>query len=131
MSIEKVNKSLILLLDDDEDDYVLIKAMLNGAFGDRIQMDWFQRDHFATEMICSEIYQLTLVDFHLGDTNGIEVIEKVKASCPAQILILVTAWPDPLIAETARIAGADAYLDKGELSMERLKVALEPFLKIA
>ncbi len=120
----------ILLLDDDEDDYVLVKAMLHAAFGDRVKLEWFQRDHFSTMMICSGIYQVTLVDYLLGAENGLEVIRKAKAVCGKQKIVLLSGWTDPSVPDQAKEAGADGYLSKSDLSEKSLKEILSALMNM-
>jgi ActR/RegA family two-component response regulator len=120
----------LLLLDDDEDDYVLIKSLLHGAFGDSVKLDWYQKDGVANEMICSGLYRVTMVDYRLGHENGLDVIRKAKAQCPDQVVFLVTDWDYYVSSEGAKQAGANGYLKKSELSAESFKKALSPFLKI-
>jgi len=117
-----------LLLDDDEDDYVLLKSLLDGAFGDAIRLDWYQKDGVATEMICSGIYAVTFVEYQLGNENGLEVIRKAKDHCPDHIVFLLTSWTYHVTVEQAQQSGADGYLKKAELSIDSLKAVLSPFL---
>lgn len=120
----------ILLLDDDEDDYVLVKAMLHGAFDDTVNLEWFQRDSFSTMMICSGIYEVTLVDYRLGKENGLEVIRKAKAVCAAQKIVLISGWTDPSIIQQSEEAGADGYLSKSDLSERTLKGLLSAMMGV-
>ena len=119
----------ILLLDDDEDDYVLIKALLQGAFGEAVKLDWYQKDGVATEMICSGIYALTMVDYRLGLESGLAIIQDAKAHCPDQVIFLVTSWENEVDLEQARKAGAEGYLQKSGLSIEMLQRVFAPFLQ--
>jgi CheY-like chemotaxis protein len=128
--IQPEKPCVILLLDDDEDDYVLVKAMLNGAFGEGVKLEWFQRDHFSTMMICSGIYQVTLVDYRLGNEDGLEVIRKAKEVCELQNIILLSGWTDPSIRDKAEQAGADGYLSKSDLSEQSIKEVLAPMLNL-
>ena len=118
----------ILLLDDDEDDYVLVKSMLHTSFGATVNLDWYQKDGVATEMICSGLYVVTLVDYRLGKENGLEVLRVAKSHCPDQAIFLFTGWTHDDIEQKAKNAGANGVLQKNQLSAETLKAAIEPFL---
>ena len=118
----------VLLLDDDEDDYMLVKSMLHSLYGDTVHLNWFQQDHFSTTMICSGFFTVTLVDYRLGTEDGLAIIRKAKAQCPERNILLLTGWPDDSIAERAQQVGADGYLNKAELSETVLKAALAPWL---
>lgn len=128
---DKSSPCLFLLLDDDEDDYTLVKGMLHDAFGDQVRLDWFQRDHFSTMMICSGIYDVTLVDYRLGIEDGLDIIRKAKAHCAEQKILLLTGWVDRSIARRATEAGADGCLFKDDLSVTNLRSVLAPYLCIS
>jgi DNA-binding NarL/FixJ family response regulator len=120
----------ILLLDDDEDDYVLVRSMLSSAFGEAVHLDWYQKDHVSTDMICSGIYTVTLVDYLLGplSANGVEVIQKAKGTCPDAVVFLFTGWRDQKAINLALEAGANGHISKDEVSVQHLKEVLLPFL---
>ncbi len=85
--MENKNKPyFFLLLDSDEDDYTLSKSLFHEAIGDLIKIEWFPRDGFANSMICSGIHAFTMVEYQIGQENGLEVIRKVKAECPDQVI---------------------------------------------
>ncbi len=119
----------ILLLDDDEDDYQLLKSYIQDAFNGDVILDWYQRDGFANVMICSGYYLLTLVEYQLGDENGLEVIRKAKAQCQDQKIFLFTSWDESVVTdERALQAGADRVLRKKDLSIEFIKKDISPYL---
>lgn len=119
----------ILLLDDDEDDYQLLKSYIQDAFSGGVTLDWYQRDGFADVMICSGYYLLTLVEYQLGDENGLEVIRKAKGQCQDQTMFLFTSWDEGVVTdERALQAGADSVLRKKDLSVGLLKERISPFL---
>ena len=121
----------LLLLDDDEDDYILLKTLIKEAFGDQVSLDWYQKDGVATDMICSGIYRLTLVDYQFGLENGLEVIRQAKAACPNQVVFMVTSWVAMVDRETALAAGADGFLNKNELSVNMIRSEFAPYLNLS
>ena len=121
----------LLLLDDDEDDYILLKTLLNKAFGDRVSLDWYQKDGVATEMICSGLYRIVMVDYRLGEENGLEVIRKAKAACPDRVVFMVTSWTYNVNRETALAAGANGFFDKAELSVSVIQSEFSPYLNLS
>lgn len=126
---EILPKHEILLLDDDEDDYLLLKALLKDAYGDSVKLDWYQRDGLATEMICSGIYRITMVDYTLGNDNGLLVIERTMVECPEQVVFLFTAWVKNNIVEEAVRVGAKGVLRKQEISIELIREMFLPYLE--
>ncbi len=124
-----MNRCYVLLLDEDEDDYQLMKSFIRDAFRGNVELDWYRRDGFADTMICSGYYLLTFIEYRLGNENGIEVIRKVKAKCPDQSILLLTSWDDEVVSdEEALKAGADQVLRKSQLSIELVKTILSKYL---
>lgn len=60
---------------------------------------------------------VVLVDFLLGWTNGIDLIEQLREVLPESNLILMTARLEPEISEEAFAAGADWFLAKSEVAL--------------
>jgi DNA-binding response OmpR family regulator len=118
----------ILLLDDDEDDYVMLKAMLAVNFHDKVKLDWYQKDGVSNDMICSGTYAVTLVDLRLGYEDGLFVIKKAKDQCSEQVVFLYTGWVQEDIEQKAKEVGANGVIQKHLLSPELLKNLLIPYL---
>ncbi|HZW03267.1 MAG TPA: response regulator [Anaerolineaceae bacterium] len=121
----------LLLLDDDEDDYIFIKTLLNDAFGDRVSLDWYQKDGVSTEMICSGTYRITMVDYRLGHENGLEVIRKAKEACPDQVVYMVTSWVQSVTPDQAAAVGANGFLNKFDLSVNAIRAEFAPYLALS
>jgi DNA-binding NarL/FixJ family response regulator len=125
-----MDRCYILLLDEDEDDYHLLKSFVQEAFNGRVGLDWFQRDGFSDIMICSGYYLLTMVEYQLGNENGLEIIRKAKAKCPNQKIFLLTSWDEQVVSqEMALEAGANAALRKELLSIQMVRDVVSPYLK--
>jgi DNA-binding NarL/FixJ family response regulator len=77
----------------------------------------------------SGFYALTLVDYRLGQENGLDVIREAKSRCPNQIVYLYTAMHSSVTRDQAEQAGADGYIDKVELSTKELRDLLLPYLE--
>ncbi len=120
----------ILLLDEDEDNYQLMKAILAEAFHGEVNLDWFQRDGFASVMICSGHYRLVIVECRLGVENGLDIIRQAKEQCPEQKLFLLTgADVDATLQARALQAGAAFVLQKKNLSVSLAKQVIAPYVQ--
>jgi len=119
----------VLLVDDDEDDYVLTRGWLAAAQGTTFSLDWVCSYDEAIETIAQCQHDIYLLDYRLGDRNGLELIQAaVERGCAAPI-ILLTGKGDREIDIEAMKAGAADYLEKTQLSaplLERsIRYALE------
>ena len=62
----------ILLVEDDEDDFVLTRSMLGAHGRARVELDWEARFEPALRAIREARHDLYLIDFRLGDRTGLQ-----------------------------------------------------------
>lgn len=119
----------VLLADDDEDDHLITKGILNSIFSYEVHMDWAPNYAIALEAIERNQHDVYLVDYRFGEADGIDLVAHASAlGCKAPI-ILLTGHDDWETDVRAMKAGASDYLVKGALEskmMERsIRYALE------
>ncbi|MFN4258308.1 MAG: response regulator [Gemmataceae bacterium] len=111
----------ILLIDDDEDSYVLTRALLARVPGARFTLDWVNNYEAGREAIRRGEHAAYLVDYRLGAHDGLELLrEAAQLRCRAP-LIFLTGQGDHEIDLQAMKAGAADYLIKDELDAPRLE----------
>lgn len=111
----------VFLIDDDEDDFVIVKDYLAELNGHTIfNLDWESDYDRALQYVCSEKYNICLVDFRLGARNGLEFIKAVRANGCEIPLILLTGKGDREIDYEAMRLGASDYLIKTEIDASML-----------
>jgi PAS domain S-box-containing protein len=113
----------ILLIDEDEDDCLLTRDMLDESQGRRIEMDWAESYEAGLEKLNQKVYDAVLVDFDLRPKNGIDLIRKHAADGYPAPLILYSGQASYETELEALQAGATAYLSKREVTpllLERL-----------
>lgn len=116
-----MQKTHVLLVDDDEDYFILIRALLSESKVSRFQLDWAASYNEALKIIAQADHQVYLVDFHIDDHNGIELLKAASsAGCNAPI-ILLTGQGDIEIELAAMQAGAADYLNKNLINQELLE----------
>lgn len=113
----------ILLVEDDEDDFVLTRSML-GAQGQTrvVELDWEQRFETALRAIREARHDLYLVDFRLGERTGLQLVSEAWERNPPAPVILLTGQDDYEVDLQATELGVTDYLVKGTLdalSLER------------
>jgi signal transduction histidine kinase len=111
----------ILLIDDDEDDYVIIRDTISVIHTWRCQFDWVSTPENALDKISSEQYQVCLLDYRLGEKNGIELLKLMKQKGFDAPIIMLTGYGDHETDLEAMKAGAADYLEKGNLDFEILE----------
>ncbi len=111
----------ILLIEDDEDDYVIIRDTISGIHTWRCQLDWASTPLNALDRVSSGKYQVCLLDYRLGENNGIELLKVLKQKDFDAPIIMLTGYGDREIDLESMKAGAADYLEKGALESKILE----------
>ncbi|MBI5438989.1 MAG: diguanylate cyclase [Nitrosomonadales bacterium] len=115
----------ILVLDDDENDYLLIEDMLRQTYGADLSIDWAKGGSTATGLIKSGSYDVCLVDHYLGDgINGLQwaqsMISSLKLECPP-LIMLTGVKPCENLDLSASESGIAGFIVKSELTARHLE----------
>lgn len=115
----------ILVLDDDENDYLLIEDMLRQTYGAGISVDWANIGTRASALVESHGYDACLADYHLNDkTNGLEwaqsLISTLGLECPP-IIMLTSIEPCENIDLSASEIGIADFICKSDLTAKILE----------
>ncbi|HWW62059.1 MAG TPA: diguanylate cyclase, partial [Thermoanaerobaculia bacterium] len=119
----------VLLVEDDEDDFVLTRDLLADSRRSAFQLDWVTSYDEALREIARDAHDLYLVDYRLGERDGLEVLRHARDIGITSPLILLTGQGDGDVDLAAMRAGAADYLIKGKIDaplLERsIRYALE------
>ncbi len=111
----------VLLVEDDEDDYILTRGLFGEMKGSRFHLEWFKSYQLGLEAMVRNQHDVCLLDFRLGAKNGIELLgEALQRGCQAPI-ILLTGLGEHEIDVQAMKAGAADYLVKSNLQADALE----------
>jgi len=61
----------VLLVEDDEDDYIITRDFLAEIRGDNFDLDWVENYETGLEAIRKDQHAVYLVDYRLGKDNGL------------------------------------------------------------
>jgi PAS domain S-box-containing protein len=111
----------ILIVEDDEDDFILISEYFKNIGAWNFEIKWVQRYAHAIDELCSNQYNLCFCDYRLGGKNGIELIKDVLAKNTTTPIILLTGKGNYKIDMEATRAGAFDYLIKADLDEDKLE----------
>ncbi len=105
----------VLLIEDDEDDYIIIRDLLSDIQDTHFILDWVSGYETALESMRENDHDIYLVDYFLGDYHGLELMqEAIYKGCTAPIIIL-TGQGNHEVDLAAMQAGAADYLVKGQI----------------
>ncbi|HEV2208359.1 MAG TPA: response regulator [Verrucomicrobiae bacterium] len=111
----------VLLVEDDEDDYILARELLAELPGQRFTLDWEKTFASGLEAMCRNQHDVALVDYRLGAQNGVELLRASMAGgCQAPV-ILLTGTGEHQVDLEAMQAGAADYLVKADLQAQTLE----------
>jgi len=114
----------VLLVDDDEDDYIITLDLISRIRAPRHELDWVNTYEEGLAAMGAAKHHLCLMDYRLGERTGLELLRESRAfqSCPP--IILLTGQGDQEIDVEAMKAGAADYLIKGRISPDTLERAI-------
>ncbi|MBF0319368.1 MAG: diguanylate cyclase [Nitrospirae bacterium] len=111
----------ILLIDDDEEDILLVRDYIKEGFKNiSLKIADVQTFPEAIEKLLSDRFDVIIVDYMLGETDGLEVIERARAEGIITPIIFLTGQGDEEIVLSAMKKGAKDYLNKARITTELL-----------
>lgn len=110
----------MLIVDDDEDHRALMQLVLRRAAGDLEVVEAASFDE-GRALLASDHYDCALVDLHLPDGDGRELI----ASAGTTPVVIVTSADERILGNEAISMGAQDFLVKGEFNDDRLQRRLQ------
>ena len=106
----------ILLVDDDEEDSLLTRDLLEQIEGTRYRAEWVEGYADALAAVERASYDVCLVDYRLGPEDGIALVRELVARGFDTPIIVLTGLGDRAVDIEATSAGAADYLVKGEVT---------------
>lgn len=121
MTNQKEETISVLLIDDDEDDYFLTKCLFDDFKDNGYKLEWTTDVSQALIAMKSGKHDIYLLDYRLGEYDGLKVLrEAIAEGCTAPI-ILLTGQTDKEVDFEAMQAGAADYLVKGQFEAPLLE----------
>jgi len=114
----------VLLVDDDEDDYIITRNLISEIRDRRYQLEWVDNYDAALTALHRHEHDICLLDYRLGSRTGLELLREPESLNGWLPLILLTGQGDHEIDIEAMKAGAADYLIKGQLDADKLERAI-------
>ncbi|MGE0679380.1 MAG: diguanylate cyclase [Candidatus Binatia bacterium] len=114
----------VLLIDDDEDDYVVTRNLLAQIEEKRFSLKWVASYEPALEELEQRQYDICLLDYQLGKRDGLELLHEIYLRGCSIPIIFLTGQGDRTVDLAAMEAGAVDYLVKGQVTASLLERSL-------
>jgi len=107
----------ILIIDDDEVDYMMAARQLDKAFpGKKIDVDWIKNSRKIDYLSLFSPYDACLIDQNLGEHQGLDIIRNMHRSGCMVPMILLTGHNSEKVDYQATEFGATDYLVKDQIT---------------
>ena len=111
----------ILLIDDDENAFVLTKELLREINGRPVELEWAAEPDDGLAGILAGEHEIYLLDYLLGTTDGLKILRQARSAGSKVPVIILTGQSDQEIDQRALEAGAADYLVKDVFDVARLE----------
>ena len=106
----------VLLVDDDKEEYAVVRKYLRSSRAGNYQIQWASSLDEALIALQDASYDVCLLDYHLGETTGIDVLSQMQAHRHDVPVVLLTGQGSLKLDIEVMEMGAFDYLEKGELT---------------
>jgi len=110
----------ILLIEDDEDDYILTQDTINEIPGNMYKLEWATNYEEGLNAMESNSFDVFLLDYRLGKESGLDLLKKMNFLVESGPIILLTGQGDRELDFEALEAGASDFLVKADLNPDLL-----------
>jgi two-component system sensor histidine kinase/response regulator len=124
MDTEPNKKIRVLLVDDDEDDYFLIKKVFYKISDSPFTLEWVSSFEQAIAAIEDRAHDIYLIDYRLGEKSGLDLLRQVRPQDRSEPFILLTGAGDRDIERRSMKLAAADYLVKSSLNADLLSRTL-------
>lgn len=115
------NTIRILIIDDDEDDYLITSEYIKHIPAAAFQIDWCYKYDEALDLMCRNKYDLYFTDYRLGARSGVDLLkDMISMRCEVPVILLTGKGNREVDMEAMQLGAVD-YLVKTELTVEKME----------
>jgi signal transduction histidine kinase len=115
------HKVKVLLIEDDEDDYLLVESIVREIVTSAYELDWVPTYDDGLKAMERGQHDVYLLDHRLGGRDGLDLLEEaINRGCRKPIVFL-TGYGDYDIDLKAMKGGVSDYLDKSQITAPLLE----------
>ena len=111
----------VLLIEDDEDDFVITRDLLSESMGADVELEWAHSYDVGLHRYQAQEHDVYLLDYYLGESTGLDFLRAVRNTVRERPVIFLTGTAGAEIDMRAMELGATDFLVKGEITPEMLE----------
>src|SRR5215813_6267425 len=114
----------VLLIEDEETDYLLTRRMLSAVANQTFDLEWANSWQTGIDAIRRCSHDVCLLDFRIGGGDGLELLKESRdIDCKAPVILLTGIGDYSLDIEAMELGAAD-FLVKDKITPELLERAI-------
>jgi PAS domain S-box-containing protein len=111
----------LLVVDDDEDDFILLKSYLEDLKNYHFNFQWTPDYYTALEMMKQNSHDVVVIDYLMGSHTGLELLKAAMlGGCRMPVIVLTGKGSHKIDVEAMELGAAD-FLVKPEINGEKLE----------
>jgi PAS domain S-box-containing protein len=114
----------VLLVDDDQGDFEMIRVMLSKAEHQEFKLEWVSNYEEAMDAFDSAEHDVYFLDYFLEDRTGLDLLKEARERGITAPIIMLTGRGSRTVDMEAMSLGASDYLVKGLIDPDALERAI-------
>ena len=113
-----MNKKFIkvLLIEDNQDDFIMIYNLLSQVESPKILLDWENTYETGLTVMKKNQHDICLLDYHIGETKGLELMKTAINLGSQTPIVLLTDTENQELEMDLMDKGVADYLNKSEIN---------------
>lgn len=117
-------KIRVLIVEDDEDDFLITRELLERAETTQYRIEWANGVETGLKRLAAGCFDICLVDYRLPGRTGLELVRIAQRRGFELPMILISGMAEDAIDMTALDLGVEDFIDKEEFDTDRLDRAV-------
>jgi diguanylate cyclase (GGDEF)-like protein/PAS domain S-box-containing protein len=122
--MDSEEKKRILIIDDNEDDFVLTSDMIEEAAPGNYDIHWASSFAQGLAMAGESVYAVAFLDYRLGDGDGLKFLKEANARGFTTPIVFLTGKGNYWVGVESIRRGVSDFLVKGEITPAMLERAI-------
>lgn len=106
----------VLLIDDDQDDFLILKDLLGEVQGQKFTVEWASSYDAGKLAIRKKAHEVCFLDYRLGAQTGLDLLKELEPEDCRMPIILLTGYGEHEVDLEAMRIGAADYLVKDQIT---------------